>query len=112
MLTGHSKFKFQRRASNLFQDEIGGGDGAVVACVLGEIVFHDTPFSGVVREKIEDGLGEVFGIFGEVARAEVLEELEIAFFLAGNEVMDQHRALRGDGFVDCCATGFAYHEVM
>lgn len=113
-----SKFKFQGRGrgrgkrSNLFKDEIGGGDGAVVAVVFREIAFHDTPVSGVVCEKIKDGLGEVFWIFCEVACVEMLEELEVSFFLSGDEVMDQHRALRGDGFMDGRATGFADYEVV
>ena len=96
----------------MVEDEIGGGDGTVVAVVFGEIVFHDTPFSGVVGENFEDGLGEVFGVFGEVAGAELFEELEVSFFLAGDEVMDQHRALGGDGYVDGCATGFSDDKVV
>lgn len=80
--------------------------------MFGEIVFHDAPIGGVVCEKIEHGLGEVFGIFCEVACAEVLEELEIAFFLSWDEVMNQHRALSGDGLVNRCATGFTDHEVV
>lgn len=96
----------------MIQNKIGGGDGAVVAVVFGELVFHFAPFGCVVGEESEHSLGEVFWIFREIAGAEVLEELEVAFFLAGDEVMDQHRALRGDGFVDGCATGFANDEVM
>jgi hypothetical protein len=96
----------------MVEDEIGGGDGAVVAVVFREIAFHYTPVSGVVCEKIKDGLGEVFGIFCEIACVEMLEELEVAFFLSGDEVMDQHWALRGDGFMDGRATGFADYQVV
>lgn len=42
----------------------------------------------------------------------MLEELEVSFFLPGNEVVDEHGALRGDGLVDGCTTGFAYDKMV
>ncbi len=36
---------------DLLEDKIGGGDGAVVAIVIGEGGFHFPPFCGVVGEQ-------------------------------------------------------------
>ena len=80
--------------------------------MAGEGVFHGAPAGGVVGEEVGDAAGEGCGGFGEVAAADDFEEPEISLFLAGNEVVDEHRAARGDGFVDGGSAGFADDEVM
>jgi hypothetical protein len=43
---------------------------------------------------------------------EMLEELEVSFLLPGNEVVDEHRALSSNGFVNGCSTGFTDDKMM
>ena len=43
---------------------------------------------------------------------EVLEELEVAFFLSWDKMVNQHRALSGDRFMHGGPASFSDHEVM
>lgn len=97
---------------DVFEDESGGGLGAVVAVVGGEVFFHGFPEGRVVGKDVGDAGGEGFGGVGEVADVEVLEELEVSLFLAGDDVVDEHGASGGDGFVGGGSAGFADDEVV
>ena len=71
-----------------------------------------SPEGGIVGEEFTDGGLEVAGGFGELSCADGFEEVEVAFFLAGDEVVDEHGAARGEGFVDSGASGLADDEVV
>ena len=75
--------------------------------VVCEMFFHFPPTFRPIGQEFVYRLGQIFGIFGEVARTQELEELEISFLLTGHKVMDEHRALCGDGFMDGCTACFA-----
>ena len=96
----------------MFQNVVGGAEGAGVVTVLGEGAFHLTPAGGFVVEEVAGDAGDGFLAVGERAATDFLEQLEVAFFLTGDEVVDEHRAARGDRFVDGGATGFADDEVV
>lgn len=80
--------------------------------MFGEAAFLLSPEGGVVGEEVAEGGGEGVGIFGEGAAADELEEVEVSFFLSGDEVVDEHGAAGGEGFVDGGAAGFADDEVV
>ena len=80
--------------------------------MAGEGVFHGAPAGGVVGEEVGDAAGEGFGRVGEMAAADDFEQLEVSLLLAGNEVMDEHRAAGGDGLVHGGAAGLADDEVV
>ena len=94
------------------QDESGGGDGTGVAAVAGEGVFHGAPAGGVVGEQVGDAAGEGFGRVGEVAAADGFEQPEVSLLLAGDEVVDEHRAAGGDGLMHGGSAGLADDEVV
>lgn len=75
-------------------------------------MFHGAPLGGVIGEEVGGDGANLFGGLGESTAAESFEEAEIAFFLSGHEVMDQHGALGGDGFVDGGSAGFTDDKVM
>lgn len=96
----------------LIEDVAGGGQRTGVATVLGQCALHLPPAASFVGKQVGGDAGDGLGTFGEGAAANFFEQLEVAFFLAGDEVVDQHRASGGDGFVDGGPAGFANHEVV
>ena len=94
------------------EDEVGGGEGGLGSGVAGEAAFLLTPEGGVVGEEVAEGGGEGFGGIGEGAAADGFEELEVALFLTGDEVMDEDGAAGGKGFMDGGAASLADDEVV
>jgi hypothetical protein len=66
----------------------------------------------LVGEEVVGGAGDFRWGVGEAAAADGLEEAEVSFFLTGDEVVDEHRAAGGDGFVDGGSAGFTNGEVV
>lgn len=94
------------------EDEAGCGDGSGIAAVADEGVFHGSPAGVLIGEQIADLAGEAFRGGGEAASADGFKEGEISFLLAGDEVVDDHRAVGGDGLVDGGAACLADDEVV
>jgi hypothetical protein len=97
---------------DLTKDVFGGGDGTGVAVVAGKGVFHGAPADSVVGEEGGHTLREGLGSLGELATTDDFKQPEIPLFLTGDEVMNQHRATGGDGFVDGGSAGLADDEVV
>src|SRR5688572_24877404 len=97
---------------DLFQDEARGGKGSVIAAVAGEGVLHGAPAGGLVGEEAADAVGQCLGGFRKLAAADDCGELEMSLLLTGNEVMDEHRATGGDGFVGGGPASLADDEMM
>lgn len=77
-----------------------------------EGVFHGSPAGVLVGKQIADLAGETFRGGGEASSTDGFKEGEISFLLAGNEVVDDHGAVGGDGFVDGGTAGLADDEVV
>ena len=80
--------------------------------MLGEGAFHLVPAAGFVGQEIGSDAGDGFGAVGEGAATDFFKELEVAFFLTGDEVVDEHRTAGGDGFVDGGSACFSDDEVV
>lgn len=94
------------------EDEFGGVTGGAG---LGEglhSVFLLTPEGGVVSEEGLDGAVYFLGAGSEGADLEASEEFDIPFFLSGDDVVDEHGTLGGEGFVDGGSSGFSDDEVV
>lgn len=52
------------------------------------------------------------GVGGEGADLVAFEEFDVSFLLSGDDVVDEHRTLSGDGFVHCGSTCFSDDEMM
>lgn len=74
--------------------------------------FLFPPERGIVGEEIFNGLFDCRRGGGERAGLKAVEQLDIPFFLPRDDVVDEHGALRGDGFVNGGTAGFADDEVM
>lgn len=70
------------------------------------------PKFAVVGEEIAQGFGNGGGIGGEGADLVALEEFDVSFLLSGDDMVDEHGALGGDGFVHCGSSGFANDKVV
>ena len=70
------------------------------------------PELGVVGEEVAEGFFNLAGVGSEGADLVALQELDVSFFLARDDVVDEHGAFGGDGFVHGCATGFADDEMV
>ena len=66
----------------------------------------------MIGEDGEKPGSECCGVSGEAAAADHFQQAQIAFFLAGHEVVDEHRAMGGNGLVDGGPTGLANDEVV
>ena len=96
----------------LLQDDAGGSEGTCIAIVDGEGLLHGTPWGRFVDENTSNALSEDVWSGSEAAAADNFQEAQIPFFLARNKVMNEHRAMSGDGFMDCGTAGFADNQVM
>ena len=59
-----------------------------------------------------DGLGHFLVLLDDGTKVEPGDEFGIALLLAGNDLVDNHRAAGGDGLLNRRAAGFADDEVM
>lgn len=80
--------------------------------MLKESFFLSAPESGLVGEQRGDGFADGPGGGGEGSGLESVEELDVSFLLSRDDVVDQHGALRGNGFMDGGASGLADDEVV
>jgi len=100
------------RWCELIEDEVGGGVSGGGSGVSEEVAFHASPSGSFVGEHFAKVCGECAWGVGEVSAVEVAQESEVALFLAGDEVVDEHGAGSGEGFVDGGAACFSYDEVV
>ncbi len=94
------------------EEEVGSGDGSSIATVFGERTLHGAPLGTVVGKKVGQTAGKSLRRLGQMAATDEFEQTKISFFLTGDEVMDQHRATSGNGFVDGGSTRFTDDEVV
>ena len=80
--------------------------------MLGKGAFHLAPAGAFVLEDVAKDTGDGVLTVGEGASADFFEELEVTLFLTRDEVVDEHRAAGGDGFVDGGTAGFSDDEVV
>ncbi len=74
--------------------------------------FHRAPSGGMIGEKLGNLAAEGLGRCGKSTAANGFEQAEIPFFLAGHQMVDEHRATGGDRFMHGGSSGFANHQVM
>ena len=77
----------------------------------GQISPPFLPEPGLVGKRLVDEFGHLAVAFRHRAEAVFGDQSRIAFLLAGDDLVDDHRAARGDGFLHASAAGFADDEV-
>lgn len=70
------------------------------------------PEFSIISEEIAESIRDDTGIGGKGSDLISLKELNVPFLLSGNNVMNEHGALGGDGFVDGGAASLSDDEVM
>ena len=70
------------------------------------------PERGTLLKGEFHGLGNFPVFLDDGAEVEPGDEFGVAFLLSGDDLVDNHRAARGDGFLNGRAAGFADDEVM
>ena len=83
----------------------------------GRLIFlrfsrHSDHCAAFLAKAFSDQFGHFAVFFRNRAEAETPDEFRVAFLLAGDDLVDNHRAARGDGFLHDRAAGFADDQVM
>jgi hypothetical protein len=73
---------------------------------------HSLPERRALLKGEFDGLGHFLVLLHDGAEVELGDEFGVAFLLPGDDLVDNHRAARGDGFLNGRAAGFADDEMM
>ena len=94
------------------QDEFGNAQRGVRTAHLPEVFMPLRPLRGFFGEGVFHQLGHLAVFFRNRAQAETPDQFGVAFLLAGDDLVDNHRAARGDGFLHGRAAGFANDQMV
>lgn len=70
------------------------------------------PELGVVGEEFAEGCLDLAGLGSEGSNLVAFKKLDVSFLLPGDDVVDEHGAFGGDGFVHGGASGLPDDKVM
>ncbi len=80
---------------------------------LEEVAAPGAPEGSVIGDRAFDDVDHMLGAAGcEGADGGLLDEGDVPFLLAGDDVVHHKRNLGGDGFLDGRAAGFADEKVV
>ena len=95
-----------------FEDEFADAQGGVGPGDFLEVLPPFVPERRALLKGEFDGLGHFLVLLHDGAEVELGDEFGVAFLLAGDDLVDNHRAARGDGFLNGRAAGLADDEVV
>ena len=86
--------------------------GTGISVVDRKLLFHNPPVGPLVSKHVSQNGGDLLRSLGEFSGTQMFEQFQVALFLAGHEMVNDHRALGGNGFVNRRATGLADDEMV
>ena len=96
----------------LLQNQLSKADSGVGPAHLLEVVTPFLPLASLVGEDFLDQVADLFSLFGNRPDAEPADEPGVAFLLPGDDLVDDHGAAGGNGFLDHGSAGLRDKQVM
>ena len=98
--------------TGFIEDQFADPKRGIWPADLSEVFAPFGPLRGVFGKGTFHQFGNFTVFFGDRAQTEAPDQFRVAFLLPGNDLVDNHRAARGDGFLHGRAAGFADDQVV